>query len=250
MNIFLELHNNMPREGPGDMASTTKALSLIPNLPKNPQILDIGCGPGMQTLALAQITKGQITAIDNHQPFLDELQQRAAQENLSSHIITQNCSMFSLDFQPESFDLIWSEGAIYIMGFQEGLQSWHRFLKTGGSIAVTELSWLVTNPPEEPLNFWKNAYPAMKNITENITIIQNLGYNYINSFTLPESSWWDDYYTPLEGRISNFRQKYQGNEEANAVLDEEQREIQLYRKYSDSYGYVFYLMQKYGAASC
>ncbi len=244
MNIFWELHSDLPREAPGDMASTAKALSLIPNLPKNPQILDIGCGPGMQTLALAKITKGQIIAIDNHQPYLDELQQRAAQENFSSHIKVQNSSMFSLDFEPESFDLIWSEGAIYIMGFQEGLQSWHRFLKTGGAIAVSELSWLVTNPPEEPLNFWKNAYPAMKNITENITILQNLGYHYINSFTLPESSWWNNYYTPLGGRLNDLQKKYQGNEEANAVLDEEQREIELYRNYSDYYGYVFYLMQK------
>ena len=127
MDIFFELHCDIPREAPGDNASTAKALSLVPQLPENPKILDIGCGPGMQTLVLAKITGGQITAIDNHQPFLDELKRRAEQEEVSSHIITQNCSMFSLEFELESFDLIWSEGAIYIMGFQEGLQSWRRF---------------------------------------------------------------------------------------------------------------------------
>ncbi|MBD1921761.1 class I SAM-dependent methyltransferase [Microcoleus sp. FACHB-831] len=244
MNIFSELHCDIPREAPGDNASTAKALSLVPQLPENPQILDIGCGPGMQTLALAKITGGYITAIDNHQPFLDELKRRAEQEYLSSHIITQNCSMFSLEFEQESFDLIWSEGAIYIMGFRDGLQSWRRFLKLGGALAVTELSWLVTNPPEEPLNFWRNAYPPMKNIEENITIFQESGYTYINSFTLPESSWWDDYYIPLERRLADLRKKYQGDEDANTILDEQQIEIELYRHYSHCYGYVFYIMQK------
>lgn len=244
MNIFFELHHDIPREAPGDNASTAKALSLIPQLPDNPKILDIGCGPGMQTLALAKITGGQITAIDNHQPFLDKLKQRAEKEEVSSHIITQNCSMFSLEFEPESFDLIWSEGAIYIMGFQEGLQSWRRFLKLRGTLAVTELSWLVTNPPEEPLNFWKNAYPAMKNVEENITTLQDSGYTYIDSFTLPESAWWDNYYIPLERRLADLRKKYQGNQEANAILDEQQLEIELYKNYSQCYGYVFYIMQK------
>ena len=45
-----------------------------------------------------------------------------------------------------------------------------------------------------------------------------------------------------------LRQKYSDNQEMLALLAEEQREIDLYRKYSKSYGYVFYLMQKPGEA--
>ncbi len=244
MDIFLELHSNLPREGPGNNDSTAKALSFVPKLPQNPRILDIGCGPGMQTLTLAKLTGGQVIAVDNHQPYLDVLQQRAESESLSNHIETHNCSMFSLDFEHDSFDLIWSEGAIYIIGFQEGLRSWHSFLKPGGILAVTELSWLVKNPPNEPLQFWNQEYPNMKNIEENISIIQDSGYNYIHSFTLPESAWWDNYYLPLQERISLLQAKYQDDAEAQGILQLEQREIELYRNYSHCYGYVFYIMQK------
>ncbi|NEO29128.1 MAG: class I SAM-dependent methyltransferase [Symploca sp. SIO3C6] len=244
MDIFFEIHSELPREAPGNDEATAKALSLVPKLPKNPIILDIGCGPGMQTLALARITGGQVIAVDTHQPFLDELQRRAEEQNLSSQIRTQNCSMLALDFKQDSFDLIWSEGAIYIMGFREGLQSWYRFLKPEGSVAVSELSWLVKNPPEEPLEFFKKEYPSMKHIEDNISIIKQLEYSYINSFILPEAAWWDNYYIPLERRISKLRKKYQNNPQAHNIIEEHQTEIEIYRNYYQYYGYVFYLMQK------
>jgi ubiquinone/menaquinone biosynthesis C-methylase UbiE len=76
-NIFWEIHSGLPREGPGDNASIRRAFLMAAELPAAPRILDVGCGPGMQTLELAKISGGQITAVDIHQPFLDELQRRA-----------------------------------------------------------------------------------------------------------------------------------------------------------------------------
>ena len=38
--------------------------------------------------------------------------------------------------------------------------------------------------------------------------------------------------------------KYTNNKEALTVIEEEENEIELYRKYSDYYGYEFYIMQK------
>ena len=58
-----------------------------------------------------------IHPIDTHQPFLEKLKQRAQAEGLSDKITAVNMSMFALDFEAKSFDAIWSEGAIYIMGF-------------------------------------------------------------------------------------------------------------------------------------
>ncbi len=242
MEIFFEIHHDLLREAPGSDACTVRALAMVPPLPKDPHILDIGCGPGAHTLVLATQTGGHVTAIDTHQPYLDELKRRAQAQGLSDRTTPRNVSMFALDFEDASFDLIWSEGAVYIMGFREGLAAWHRFLKPGGTLAVTELTWLVDDPPDAPRRFWQAAYPAIKHVEENVAILQEAGYTSLGHFPLPESAWWDNYYTPIEHRIAALRQRYQNDAEALAVLDEEQREIDLYRKYADIYGYVFYIM--------
>ena len=244
MDIFWEIHSGLPREGPGDSESTARAYVAIPNLPSKPKILDIGCGPGMQTLDLAKLSRGEITAIDFHQPFLDELVRRAKETGLEKHIQAHKLSMFEMDFAPEQFDLIWSEGAIYIMGFEQGFKTSHSFLKPGGYMAVTEASWFKPNPPREALDFWKTAYPEMGTIDENIQRLERQRYKLVDHFPLPDSSWWDNYYKPLADRIDMLRKKYSGNIEAQKLLDEENAEIDLFRKYSKYYGYEFYIAQK------
>jgi SAM-dependent methyltransferase len=243
MDIFFELHQDLPREGPGDNPSTRQALSLLKELPPRPLILDIGCGPGMQTIELARCTDGTIIAIDTHQPFLEKLKQRAQAEGLSDKITVINMSMFALEFEAKSFDAIWSEGAIYIMGFEQGLRACQPLLKPGGYVAVTEISWLRPEPPMEVQTFWAAEYPGMRTVEENLEIVQAAGYREIGHFVLPPSAWWEGYYTPQEARIAMLRDKYRDDMEATQLLDESQLEIDLYRKYSDWYGYVFYLMQ-------
>lgn len=243
MNIFFDIHKDLPREGPGDCDSTRKALSFLKKLPSKPLILDIGCGPGMQTLDLARYTHGKVIAIDTHQPFLEQLQKRAQAAALSERITAINESMFELPFPEHSFDLLWSEGAIYIIGFEQGLQTWRPLLKPGGYAAVTEISWLKPNPPEEIFSFWTTDYPGMRDVPENLERIRRAGYKEIDHFVLPASSWWTDYYTPMEARLPRLREKYLGNAKANELLDGTQKEIDMFRKYSDWYGYVFYVMQ-------
>ncbi|MBN1453514.1 MAG: methyltransferase domain-containing protein [Anaerolineales bacterium] len=244
MNIFWETHSNLPREGPGDSVSTARAYAAITNLPPQPKILDIGCGPGMQTLELARLSQGKIIAIDFHQPFLDELVRRAKEARLEKHIQARKLSMFEMDFAPEQFDLIWSEGAIYIMGFEQGFKACHPFLKPGGYMAVTEASWFQPNPSQEVFDFWKAAYPEMGTIDENIQRLERQGFKLVEHFHLPDSSWWENYYNPLAERIAMLRKKYAGNAEAQKQLDEEFAEIELFRKYSKYYGYEFYIAQK------
>ena len=239
MDIFFELHQGLPREAPGNQECTRKAFSLLPHLPPKPSILDIGCGPGQQTIVLAQLTDGVITAVDTHEPFLEELKRRAIAQGVSEKVKPVNTSMFSLEFEAQSFDLIWSEGAIYIIGFDQGLKTWKPLLKTGGYLVVSELSWLQLNPPSEIREFWATNYPAMNLIEDNLKLIKAAGYREISHFILPESAWWDDYYTPLEQRITLLQTQYQDE----AILRQEQQEIDFYRIYSNWYGYVFYLMQ-------
>ena len=241
MNIFFEIHKDIPREGPGGYKSMLKALSLLPNLPANPSILDVGCGPGKQTIALARETGGKITAVDTHQPFLDGLESRVREAGLAGQIEIINMSMSALDFPEESFDLVWSEGAIYLMGFAEGLRAWQPLVKGGGYVAVTEISWLKSDPPNECKQYWDTEYPVMKSMEENLQIVQEAGYDLVDHFVLPDSDWWGDYYTPLEKRISLLREQYAGDPEAIELLDASQLEMDIHRKYSEWYGYVFYL---------
>jgi ubiquinone/menaquinone biosynthesis C-methylase UbiE len=240
---FYELFSNIPRQGPGSDEYTRKAYLSLPGLPRHPDILDIGCGSGMQTLELARISGGQITAVDNYQPYLDELNKRARIEGLERKIQTVNRSMLDLPYDAGSFDVIWSEGAIFIIGFEKGLKEWKPLLKVEGCLVVSELTWIKEDIPAEIRTFMEEVYPVIKTIEENREIIRQTGYHEVTSFILPESGWWNNFYEPLQQRIPKLRKKYIGNKEALEVLDAGQAEIDMYRKYSSSYGYVFYLMQ-------
>lgn len=243
MNVFFEIHKDIPREGPGDNESTKRALSYLKNLPDNLLVLDIGCGPGMQTIEIAKNIQGKIIALDNHPQFLDELQSRAQKEQLTHKIEPKIGDMFDLRFDNEYFDLIWSEGAIYLIGFERGLKEWKKYLKIGGYLVVSEISWLKETIPDELLKFWSDSYPDIQSVAENLSIIEKSGYKVIGHFTLPESAWFDDYYIHLEERIQKLQKKYLGDRNALEILNSEKYEIELFKEYSDYYGYEFYIMQ-------
>lgn len=244
MDLFFEIHKDIPREGPGDNDSTKQAITMLKDIPSNPTILDIGCGPGMQTIELAKNMNGKIFAIDTHKPFLDRLLETAINKDVSHRIEAKEMSMFLLEFKEDSFDVIWCEGSIFIIGFEKGIQEWRKYIKTGGYLVVSEVSWLREDIPEEPKNFWESDYPGIKGIADNMKIIKKSGYSAVGHFIIPERGWWKDYYNPLTDRISKLRKKYINNKEANDRMDNTLREIELYKRYSDYYGYVFYIMKK------
>lgn len=241
--IFWEVHSGLPREGPGDNESTRKAYMMLEGLPENPRILDIGCGPGMQTIELAKLSSGRIDALDNHEPFLEDLRKRAKKEGVNENIITVKGDMFDLNYEDNSFDLIWSEGAIYIIGFENGLREWRRLLTEKGYLVVSELSWLRPDLPEEVRTFMNEGYPAIKTIKENIEVTRKSRYHIVGFFVLPEKSWWDNYYTLIETKLPSLKARYRDDEEALKIIACEELEIEMFRKYSDYYGYVFYIMQ-------
>jgi SAM-dependent methyltransferase len=243
VSLFFEIHRDLPREGPGDDDSTRRALAMVGALPPHSRILDVGCGPGMQTLVLASATGERIVAVDTHRPFLETLTAVARTRGLASAVAPLTASMFALPFRDGAFDMIWSEGAIYILGFERGLREWKRLLTPRGRIVVSELSWLKNTRPEECVRFWASAYPRMQSVDENLDAIRAAGYHEPGYFVLPERSWWDHYYDPLATRIAALRSRHTGDTAAAAQLDETGRQIELFRKYSNCYGYVFYIMQ-------
>jgi len=238
--IFYEIFEHMPRQGPGKSEYTKKALSFCP-LPKNPQILDIGCGTGAQTLTLAESMDGLITAVDNHKPFLDQLQKEVKQRSLESRIKILYADMNQLDLE-RKFDLIWIEGSIFIIGFEKGLKEFKKFLKPNGFMALTEVAWVKENPPPEAISFWEKEYPAISSIDQNLKIIRNAGYKLIHHFIMPHDAW-DKFYSDLKIIGEKIKKKYQDNPDAKNTLDMVSQEIEAYEQFGEFYSYVFYILK-------
>jgi len=242
--IFGEIHAGLPRQGPGNNQSTGRAYAMLGRLPPQPSILDIGCGPGMQTVELAKRSGGEVTGLDVSPSFLAELKARAAAAGLGERIKTIEASMFALGLPEESYDLIWSEGAIYIIGFAKGLEEWRPLLRSGGYLVASHISWLKPDIPVPPKVFWGKNYPAIASMAENLAIAETVGYRAVGHFPLPDEGWWDEYYRPLERNLGRLKEKYRDNREALAAIAQTREEIELFRDYSDCYGYVFYVLQK------
>lgn len=243
LQVFFELHSNLPREGPGNDDATAQALALLPALPDQPQILDLGCGPGMQTLALARLTNGHVTAVDIHQPYLNQLQQRAEAAGLSDRLRLLNEDMAQLSLPAGHFDLIWAEGSAYILEFGNALRIWRSLLKPSAYLAATEISWLRDTPSPKAVEFWKTEYPGLQSVEGNLSLAKSAGYLPLAHFVLPESAWWQHYYTPLEQQLHQLTTQYADNSVALDVLESHQQEINLYRECCRDYGYVFYILQ-------
>ncbi|WP_342304984.1 class I SAM-dependent methyltransferase [Methanolobus sp. ZRKC5] len=218
---------------------------MLSPLPADVKILDIGCGAGMQTIHLAKICGNcHITAVDVYQPYLDSLMEKAVAEGVADRISTVCTSMEDLPFGANEFDIIWSEGAIFVMGFEKGLDYWKHFLKEGGFMALTEAAWFTESPSEEVFQFWNECYPDIATIPQNENRIEAAGYTIIDQFKVPASAWWDDYYVPLEKRLDSIEDKFKGNTEAESIIEFSRKEIELFRQYSNEYGYVFFVFQK------
>ena len=232
----------LPRQGPGSEASTLEALRRLPALPDSPGIVDIGCGTGDQTLVLARELQTRVTAIDLHQPYLDELAAKAEARGLGDLIETRKADMGALDFPPESLDLIWAEGSIFILGFEKGLRNWRKFLKPGGLVAVSDAVWFRDSPPQEVLHFWKEECGGIGTISSSVEAAERQGYEVFDKFPLPASNWMDEYYIPLEKRLKELKPTAEGDVVHLIAMVE--HEIDIFRRFSEYYGYVFFLMRK------
>ena len=242
--LICEYFSNVERQGPGSPEVTVKALGFIDNLTVESRIADIGCGTGGQTMVIADHTPGRITGIDLFPTFIDLFNRNARKLNLQDRVKGIVGSMDDLPFQNEELDLIWSEGAIYNIGFNRGINEWRKFLKIGGFIAVSEASWFTGARPAEIDAFWKAEYPEIDTIPTKVRQMQEAGYIPIATFVLPENCWTAHFYDPQVSAQEQFLQKYAGNKTAEEFIRNQRHEAELYRKYKHYYGYVFYIGKK------
>lgn len=246
LDALFKLHQDIPREAPGSDDATLEAIKALPPLPEDAKILDMGCGPGKQTLALARELRRPITAIDIHEPYLDRLRRQAADAGLGHLITTLKADMGRAEDLPCPVDLVWAEGSIYILGFGRGLNLWTRLLRENGLIVASEISWLVENPPEEARTFWAEQYPGMTDVDENIRTAEEQGFEVFGHRVLPQEAWWNEYYTPLQERMRKLAPEAEDDPALANFLLEQEREIDICRRFLGSFGYVFYLMRKTG----
>ena len=242
--LINEFFTELERQGPGSPEETIRALSFIGNLSNKARIADLGCGTGFQTMVLVQNTEATITALDLYAGSIDKLNATAEKLGLQHRVKGIVASMDNLPFHKDEFDLIWSEGAIANIGFEKGLNHWRDFLKKDGYVAVTYESWFTDERPDEIEKWWKDAVPEIGTIAHNISIMQKTGYIPVAAFTLPESCWVDNYFIPQKARQEEFLKKYAGNKTVENMIAFMRREADLYSKYRQYYGYVFYIGKK------
>jgi len=244
IELLVDLFKDTERQGPGSNQDTEKALNMLRLSTGQPlQVADIGCGTGGQTICLAKHLFAHITAIDLFPEFLEVLRQKSNKLNNQSRIITKRQSMDKLNFEQQSLDLIWSEGAIYNIGFEKGIIDWKPFLKTGGHLAVSEITWTRQQRPREIDQYWRTVYPGIDTASNKISLLEKNGYSLVGYFDLPSKSW-ENYNQPLESKFSAFLERHGHSEAARNIVKENQAEIALHRKFKDYYSYGFYLAQK------
>jgi SAM-dependent methyltransferase len=238
LTLLFELFENTPRQGPGSVATTRRALRLLPDSERVERVLDLGCGTGGSTIVLAQDTGAQVTAVDIHPPFLATLREQAEGLGLADRITTIAGDMANATSFGAGFDLIWAEGSAYSIGFENALRRWQPLLRPGGCLVATELVWFVADPAERARAFFAGEYPDMCDEATRIHHAQTAGYELIGSFRLPADDW-QAYYAGLEAPLRDAILR-RGELEIYASTRLEQA---IYEACSDDYGYLCLVLQ-------
>jgi SAM-dependent methyltransferase len=243
--LLVDLHRGGRRQGPGGDEATRLAITLSGlRGARDLKIADIGCGTGASTLVLARELDAAVTAVDVVAPFLADLDAAAEAAGLAERIETRVAPMEELPFDDASFDAIWSEGAIYNMGFANGVEAWRRFLKPGGILAVSELTWITGDRPAELEEHWRREYPEVATASAKLAVLERNVYGPVGYFPLPETCWLDNYYRPLQERFADFLRRHEHAAAARAVVEAEEAEIALYERFSAFVSYGYYVARK------
>jgi SAM-dependent methyltransferase len=239
-DVFWALHSELPREGVGSDRTTRELLDLAGPLPARPRAVDVGCGPGRSALVLAE-AGARVVAVDTHVPFLRRLRAAVTERGLARAVLPVRASMRALPCPDGAADLVWSEGAAYLMGVDAALRDWRRLLAPGGVLVLSDAVWTTDAPAEATRAFWADAYPAMRDEPALRAAAEAAGYDVVATRLLPDSDWADEYYGPLERRIDEWPDP---DAETAAALAGNRAEIELRRAHPGDYGYLAVVLRR------
>ena len=223
------LYEGLDRAGPGSPEDTRRALALT-GLSGRLRVLDIACGPGPASLVLLDaLPEARVTATDLHEPFLAAATRRVAAAGQGARFRTVQADMAALPFPKASFDLLWCEGAAYILGVPQALAAWRPLLAPGGRLAFSEAVWLTDRPAPEASAIFA-GYPAMTDVPGTRARIAAAGWRLLGDFVLSRAAW-EGYYAPLEARARTLPD--------SASVRETRAEVDVWRRHGADYGYAF-----------
>lgn len=243
MDWMTEIYANFYRASQERLDYTRKAFAALPPMAR-PLILDAGCGEGDPTLELARLSNGKIIALDCNRAALETLARRSKELGVENRIQPVAGSMACMGFGEQQFDLVWTEGAIRLVGFVNALDEFHRVLKAGGSLVMHEATCPRGELPEELRPSWRDKYTGVKSLEEILEMIRASRFTTLSHEALPVDVWWIDYFQPLENRLRALREKYADNPAALAAFESEAVEIDLFKKYPAWYGSAFFILRK------
>lgn len=241
--FFFEIFEQLSRLAPGDDFYSLKALSLVELPDHKLQVLDLGCGTGIHSMMLLKQLDAHIFSVDIHKPFIDNFQKHVQFKNLQDSFTLINSDMAQLDLPKASFDLIWSEGALYNVGISNGLKICRQLLKDKGYMVFSDMNWLTPNRPTQAVEFWNKEYPQMTTVDKTIELIKENGFKFEEYLRLPIPAHTENYYRPLSDVLKKYHTEKLTSEQQQ-IIDEIQLEIDIYKKYKGNFGYVFYIISK------
>lgn len=223
--------------------TTMKALGFIERVSRARKIADIGSGRGMQTVTLFEATQKPILAIDFIPEFVEELKSELNHQKLNDYICPVFASPDDLPFGYGELDILWSEYTASEIGFEYAVNEWSKYLKPEGYMAVCAYCWLTKNCPDEISDYLNEKKTDIYPIADRITQFQKAGFLPVAHFIMPDECWWN-YYCPLEENFSPFLKKHKDSKDARKLVRKIDREIDLFEKYGQHYGYVFFIGKK------
>lgn len=236
---FRKLHEGLPRQGPGSLETANHLFGVVTADSVPTTAIDMGCGTGAGTLFLAG-KNVNVTAIDTNVKYLDKVNASARKQGLDRRITTLHASMDDVSV-PKPVDLIWAEGTMYIIGWKKALTLWSDLLTPGGIIAATDCFWLTDSPSPQTKKFWE-VDPNMMNLEQLQRLVQQCGYELLDTYVQPDSDWFTPYYDPLQANINN--NLLSTDPAMIKVVEQAQEEINIRKEYGDEYGHIGFVMKK------